>query len=280
MSNRDSLLAGNASAVPAPALLIHLCGMENNGAYRILPAGDTAIVIEFGDSIDRSINSKVLALADRLQQRPIEGLIEYVPTFRSLILHYDPLSLSTPTLKEHVAELLRDLQPKEKSGRTWHLPVCYDAHVAPDLHEVASRTGLSPAQVVEAHSAGTYHVYMLGFLPGMAYMGDLPEVLVLPRLPTPRLKVPAGSLAIATTMTCIIPLETASGWHLIGRSPIPFVHQLSYPEALLAAGDTIKFEPVSLDQYEQLSARAACPSPSVVPWQNDHGPHDTDATRS
>lgn len=237
----------------------------NGGAYRILPAGDTAIVIEFGDSIDRNINSQVLALAHRLNQNSVEGLNECVPTFRSLILHYDPLSISSSSLKAHIVELMRDLQFREMSGRMWHLPVCYDAQVAPDLHEVASRTGLSPVQVIEAHSAVTYHVYMLGFLPGMAYLGDLPAVLVLPRLSTPRLRVPAGSLAMATTMTCIIPLETASGWHLIGRSPIPFLRWRPYPEALLAAGDKINFVPVALDEYEQLSARAASGKLSITP---------------
>ena len=239
----------------------------NDGAYRILPAGDTAIVIEFGECIDRNISSQVVALAQRLNHNPIEGLIEYVPTFRSLILHYDPLSLPTSSLKSRIIDLMRDLQFRMISGRMWHLPVCYDAQVAPDLDEVASRTGLSTAQVVEAHSAVTYHVYMLGFLPGMAYLGDLPAVLVLPRLATPRRRVPAGSLAIATTMTCIIPLETASGWHLIGRSPMSFLQWRSYPEALLAAGDTINFLPVSLNEYEELSARAAVGALSIKPVQ-------------
>lgn len=237
----------------------------DTGAYRILPAGDAAIVVEFGDSIDRNINSQVLALAHRLSQEPVEGLIEYVPTFRSLMLHYDPLTLPASALTTHIVKLMRDLQSRQISGRIWHLPVCYDARVAPDLDQVASRTGLSPAQVVEAHSAVTYHVYMLGFLPGMAYLGDLPAALVLPRLPTPRLKVPAGSLAIATTMTCIIPLETPSGWHLIGRSPISFLRWRPHPEALLAAGDKVNFAPVSLDEYEQLSAQSASGKLNIMP---------------
>lgn len=244
---------------------VHPTAKTDTGAYRILPAGDAAVVIEFGDSIDRNINSQVLALAHRLDQHPIEGLIEYVPTFRSLMLHYDPLSLPTSSLTAHIVELIRDLQFRQVSSRMWRLPVCYDAQLAPDLDEVASRTALSPAQVVEAHSSVTYHVYMLGFLPGMAYLGDLPATLVLPRLPTPRLKVPAGSLAIATTMTCIIPLETASGWHLIGRSPISFLRWRPYPEALLAAGDNVTFVPVSLDEYEQLAARSACGKLDIMP---------------
>lgn len=264
MPERDRLADEQLSAAARPVGR-HFNAAANTGAYRILPAGDTAIVIEFGDSIDRNINSQVLALAHRLNQEPIKGLIEYVPTFRSLMLHYDPLSLPASSLTAHIVKLMRDLQSRQISGRIWHLPVCYDARFAADLDQVASRTGLTPAQVVEAHSAVTYHVYMLGFLPGMAYLGDLPASLVLPRLPTPRLKVPAGSLAIATTMTCIIPLETPSGWHLIGRSPISFLRLQPHPEALLAAGDKVNFAPVSLDEYEQLSAQSASGKLNIVP---------------
>ena len=264
MPERDNPADRRPAAAAHPAV-VQLSPKAETGAYRILPAGDAAIVIEFGDSIDRNLNSQVLALAHRLSQDPIEGLIEYVPTFRSLMLHYDPLVLPTSSLTAHIVKLMSDLQFRQISGRMWHLPVCYDARVAPDLDQVAARTGLSPGQVVEAHSAVTYHVYMLGFLPGMAYLGDLPAALVLPRLLTPRLKVPAGSLAIATTMTCIIPLETPSGWHLIGRSPISFLRWRPHPEALLAAGDKVNFAPVSLDEYEQLSAQSASGKLDIVP---------------
>jgi inhibitor of KinA len=240
-------------------------GHANCDAYRTLPVGDTALVVEFGDSIDRNINAKVLALAQRLSEVRLEGIVEWVPTFRSLLVHYDPDLLSIGSLNTRIAELMQDLQVTERSGRSWRLPVCYDAQLAPDIDEVASRTGLSPAQVVECHSTATYHVYMLGFLPGMAYLGDLPAELVLPRLATPRVRVPAGSLAIATTMTCIIPLETPSGWHLIGRSPVTFLRRQPHIAALLAAGDTIKLMPVSLREFEQLAARAAAGMLHIVP---------------
>lgn len=265
MSDRNRSAEEQQPAGATPKAGAHFDVRPDSGAYRILPAGDTAMVVEFGDSIDRNINSQVLALAHRLDQEPIEGLVEYVPTFRSLILHYDPLALSTSALIARVVELMRNLQFRQISGRMWQLPVCYDGRLAPDLEEVASRTGLSPPQVIEAHSAVTYHVYMLGFLPGMAYLGDLPAALVLPRLPSPRLKVPAGSLAIATTMTCIIPLETPSGWHLIGRSPVSFLQWRPDPEALLAAGDKINFVPVPLDEFEQLSARSAAGKLNIAP---------------
>jgi inhibitor of KinA len=225
--------------------------------YRLLPAGDTALVIEFGDQIDRELNMWVLALDRRLRQAQIEGIVDCVPTFRSLLVHYDPLLLPAATLMARIDDLMPGLQMTEAAGRVWHLPACYDASLAPDLEHVAARIGISPARVIERHSAVTYHVYMLGFLPGQAYMGDLPQELALPRRECPRMRVPAGSLAIATTMTCIFPMETPCGWHLIGRSPVRLWERTLGSEALLAPGDKVTFSPISLREYEDLAARAA-----------------------
>jgi KipI family sensor histidine kinase inhibitor len=224
--------------------------------YRVLPAGDTAVVVEFGEQIDRAVSVAVLALAKRLSDARLEGIVETVPTFRSLMVHYDPLVLSTGSLTERIAELVQGLQTTAQAGRRWRLPACYDAAIAPDLDDVAGRTGLTPAQVVECHSSTTFHVYMIGFMPGMAYLGDVPEVLRLPRRSSPRMKVPAGSLAIATLMSCVYPLETPAGWHLIGRSPVPFLQRHPRPAALLAPGDTVNFLPVSLREYEDLLAKS------------------------
>jgi len=177
-----------------------LVGPEES-EYRVHLAGDTALVVEFGDVIDRRISAKVLALARRLTQLELPGVVECVPTFRSLMVHYDPFELPTTTLCDRIAELAAGLRIREDAGRIWRLPACYDPAISPDLDHVAGHTGLSPSQVVECHSAATYHVYMLGFLPGMAYLGDVAPELQLPRLATPRVKVPAGSLGIATRWT-------------------------------------------------------------------------------
>jgi KipI family sensor histidine kinase inhibitor len=233
--------------------------------YRLLPAGDTALVVEFGDCIDRRISAKVLALAQRVNQAQLDGVLECVPTFRSLMVHYDPIALSTSSLSASIGELMQRLRVREDAGRVWQLPACYDPLIAPDLDQVAARTGLSSAQVVECHSGATYHVYMLGFLPGMAYLGDVPPELELPRLATPRLKVPAGSLGIATTMTCVYPMDTPAGWHLIGRCPVPFLERRPQPMALLAAGDRVTFVPVSLREYEQLAAQSAAGTLRMIP---------------
>lgn len=236
--------------------------------YKVLPAGDTALVVEFGEHIDRQLSTWVLALARRLNETRLNGIVETVPTYRSLIVHYDPLALSEASLTARIVELMRGLKLTAGGGRHWHLPACYDAQIAPDLDDVAARTSHSPDQVVELHSATTYHVYMIGFLPGLAYLGDLPAELALPRRPTPRLKVPAGSLAIATTMTSVYPIENPGGWHLIGRCPVPFWERHPVVRTLLAPGDRVTFSPVSLREYEELVAKAAAGLLRVEPVED------------
>jgi KipI family sensor histidine kinase inhibitor len=229
--------------------------------YRILTAGDTGIVVEFGDSIDRGLNAIVLALARRLDESRLPGLIETIPTFRSLTVFYESAVLSRAALEVHIAAMVRELTTAPKGGRRWHLPVCYDPEMAPDLNDVATRTGLTPAQVVERHSGVTYHVYMLGFLPGLAYMGDVPPELVLPRLVSPRQRIPAGMLGIAMAMSLIMPRETPSGLNLIGRSPVAMWRRSDKSGAgestLLAPGDNVIYQPISLREYEVLAAKAA-----------------------
>lgn len=175
--------------------------------YQIKPAGDTALIIEFGERIDRNTNDAVLALARDLRAAEIGGVIEITPTFRSLAVYYEPLHLSFAELSKSIEQIRLRSNKATAAGRFWRLPVCYDRSLAPDLDAVAVATGLSAEQVTERHSSKTYHVYMLGFLPGQAYLGDLAHELALPRHPTPRPKIPAGTVAVAMTMTCIFPLE-------------------------------------------------------------------------
>lgn len=217
--------------------------------YRILAAGDTALVVEFGESIDREVNGRVLELARHLRALAPAGVSEIVPTFRSLCVTFEPLQQSFAQLAETIAALLHNAGPALGSGRRWHFPVCYDESLAPDLHEVAARTGMPGAQIAVLHSAPTYHAYMLGFLPGQAYLGDLPPALALPRRATPRERIAAGSVCIAMTMTCIFPAETPCGWHVIGRSPVPLWRLDRDAVPLLQPGDCVRFRPVSLRDY-------------------------------
>jgi KipI family sensor histidine kinase inhibitor len=218
--------------------------------YRMKPAGDTTLIVEFGDRIDRIINDQVLTLARAITAAKLDGVSEVAPTFRSLAVHYDPVRQSIGELSRAIETLLAHPKESTPAGRLWRLPVCYDTSLAPDLGDVAAGTGLSASQVIERHSAVTYHVYMLGFLPGQAYLGDLPAELSLPRRPSPRAKVAAGSVAIAMTMTCIFPLETPCGWHLIGTSPVPLWRIGRDATPLLNPGDKVRFDPISLDAYQ------------------------------
>jgi KipI family sensor histidine kinase inhibitor len=224
--------------------------------YRVLSAGDTALVVEFGNRIDRELSTAVLSLARGLDAERIAGIVETVPTFRSLMVHYEPLVLSASALTNLIHEQMQKLTTNEVVGHLWHLPVCYDPRFAIDLDEVANKTALSGSQIVERHSGPVYHVYMLGFLPGQAYMGEVPTELALDRLATPRTKIPAGSLAIAATMSCVFPLETPCGWHIIGRCPIP-LWDSQRACSLLAPADRVLFVPVSAREYETLVTRAA-----------------------
>jgi KipI family sensor histidine kinase inhibitor len=219
---------------------------------RFLSAGDRALVVEFGDRVDRTLSSEVLRLDASLRSSGLPGLVETVPTFRSLMVHYDPLVTSRADLERAIAGLL-DRQSGPREGATlWRVPICYDGEFAPDLAEVAHRTGLAPSDVVALHSAVRYHVYMLGFLPGFPYMGDLPPQLALPRRADPRLRVPAGSVSIATTLTAIYPYESPGGWLLIGVTPIRLFDPARPRPALLAPGDIVRFEPIDLASFAEI----------------------------
>jgi len=219
---------------------------------KFLPCGDTALVVEFGDRIDRGLSDRVLGLDARLRAARLPGVVESVPTFRSLMVHYDPLRTDTEALTAAIRALLAGELASGRARRLWRVPVCYEGELAPDLAEVAERTGLTSDRVVALHTEARYHVYMIGFLPGYPYMGDLAPALVLPRRSDPRTRVPPGSVSIATTMTAIYPVESPGGWHLIGTTPIKiFDHELS-PPALLAPGDAVEFERIDRKAFARI----------------------------
>lgn len=220
---------------------------------RFLSVGDRAVAVEFGDRIDRAVSGAVLRLDAVIRAEPPRGVVETVPTFRSLLVHYDPLTTSRADLEGTIELLLDCTEDEHRTGRLWRIPVCYEGEFAPDLSEVARLTGLPPEAVVALHSGERYHVYMLGFLPGFPYLGDLPVALALPRRADPRVRVPAGSISIATSLTAIYPYESPGGWHLIGATPIRFFDAARMPPALLAAGDTVLFEPIDPASFAAIS---------------------------
>lgn len=225
--------------------------------FTVYDAGDTGLVVDFGDRIDARINHYVLRLANRLDALALAGVAETVPSFRSLLIQYDPCVLSAKSLLAKVEDLLHNADAVPVAGHLWHLPICYDKAVAEDISSLAEQVGLSESSVIEAHSSRTYSIYMLGFLPGQPYLGDLAPELRVSRRANPRLKVPGGSVGVATSLTSIFPLETPCGWHVIGRTPISLWHRSVDRGPLLAPGDQVMFEPVCLERFAVLSAMAA-----------------------
>jgi inhibitor of KinA len=226
-------------------------------SVRFLPSGDTALVVEFGDQVDRELNARVLRLDAALRERDLSGVIETVPTFRSLCIHYDPLRTESAELIHLIESLLGQESLVKREVTLWRIPVCYESEYAPDMTYVAEHTGCDAQRVIALHCARRYHVYMIGFLPGFPYMGDLPLQLHLKRRTDPRVKVPAGSVAIATSLTGIYPLESPGGWHLIGATPIRLFDPTREAPSLFTPGDQVIFYPVSSEQFSRIQSAIA-----------------------
>ncbi|NLE77439.1 MAG: 5-oxoprolinase subunit PxpB [Chloroflexi bacterium] len=213
---------------------------------RLLPAGDSALLVEFADEISQEINDRVHALAQVLETRALAGVVEVVPTYRSVLVHYSPLKLTYGELREDVAALLTE--PAAAAPRTATLveiPVVYGGEYGPDLASVAELHGLSAAEVVRIHSSATYSVYMLGFILGFAYLGGLDQAIATPRLSTPRTLVPAGSVGIAETQTGIYSVAAPGGWQIIGRTPLTLFDVTQIPPTIVQPGDRIRFVPIA-----------------------------------
>ena len=221
---------------------------------RVLVAGDTAVIVEFGDCVDRDLSARVLRLASLVDAARLTGVQETVPTYRSLMVLHDPLTIDTDTLISKLEALLAIAPGAAGETKLWRIPACYAADHAPDLADVARRTGLSEREVVKLHSETVFHVYMLGFVPGFPYMGDLPAALQLPRRTDPRVKVPAGSIAIAAGQTAVYPLESPGGWHLIGATPARLFDQRESQPALLSPGDKVRFDPIDRPAFDAIRA--------------------------
>ena len=238
---------------------------------RLLDAGDAAFTVEFGDSIDPALLAAVQALDAAITRQQaaggLPGLIETMPTFRSLTVFFDPLLTGRRALIDALQPLFDAAEhAPPPAGRHWRLPVCYEGEAGPDLPDIARAIGAGVDEVVALHSGTEVSVYMLGFLPGFPFMGDLPERLRLPRRTQPRVRVPAGSVAIAGGLTAIYPWESPGGWHLLGRCPVPLFDARRADPALLAAGDRVCFEPVAADEYRRLAQAIAAGEIDPARW--------------
>jgi len=191
-----------------------------------------------------------------IEREGIPGILEVIPTYRSILLVYDPMRIRPHEIRRIVSQL--DLATSEATlppPRKVEIPVCYGGEFGPDMEFVASYTGLTVEEVIEIHSAPLYQIYMMGFTPGFPFLGGLPQVLATPRLPTPRVQVPAGSVAIAANQTGIYPIASPGGWRLIGRTPL----RLFFPERaepfLYRPGDFIKFRPITPEEFQEILKR-------------------------
>ena len=223
-----------------------------------LSSGDTALTVQFGTGIDRGLNSRIVALSRSLARAAIPGVAETVPTYRSLLVHYDPLVLTREQLISHLRPLVASApETGDASPDVWSIPVCFDAEFAPDLGFVAGASGLSAEQVVTAMLDTQHHVYMIGFAPGQPYMGDLPARLNIPRRESPVPRVEAGSLVTATGLTIIYPVANPTGWHVVGRTPVQ-IFSLDRDEAILfKPGDRVILRRIDRAEYDELSSRVS-----------------------
>ena len=226
---------------------------------RVLPLGDAALTVEFGSVIEPSIHARVLGFAGALEQLAasgqIVGVVEWVPTFRSVTVYFDPDRMDGDALADKLQALARTSTSLTVAGARWRIPVCFDAGFAPDLDELAAAKGMTRERVVELMTQTVFSVYMLGFQPGFSYLGGLPEVLEMPRLASPRKRVPAGSVAVAQRMCAAYPWDSPGGWRLLGRTPVPLFDAADAERpALLAPGDQVQWQAVDRAAYEALLA--------------------------
>jgi KipI family sensor histidine kinase inhibitor len=227
---------------------------------RFLAAGESALVVELGDAIDPALNVRVLALDRALLESPFEGYIEAVPSYRSLLVFFDPERASAESAEEYLRRLGGDADLAGRgTPRLREVPAVYDGE---DLEDVARRIGVTPSEVVRLHSEREYRVYMVGFTPGFAYMGSTDDRLRLPRRSTPRTRVPAGSVGIAMGQTGIYPSATPGGWNLLGRAEHRGLFDVaSDPPSYFVPGDRVRFVPVgSLPEWRESS-----PTPPARP---------------
>lgn len=228
---------------------------ENNPLF--LPCGDAALSVEFGRHVDARLNALALELDAALCASRPEGLIETVPTYRALMVQFDPLATDHDAIEAAIRALLPDLAGKVKTPRRWRVPVVYGGDFGIDLETLAERRGMSPSMLIDRHAGVVYTVAMLGFTPGFCYLAGLDPTLATPRRTNPRTVTPAGSIAIGGDQANIASIEAPSGWNLIGRTPLRNFMPARDPAFLIDAGDEVVFEPTPAERWADMDAQAA-----------------------
>jgi inhibitor of KinA len=235
---------------------------------RILALGDGALTLELGDRIDPAQNARVMAARDALSALKLEGISDVVPTYRSLTVHFDPLRLDREVLAKQLLQCTHAQAQGSALAIGWRIPVVFGDEFGPDLAQVAEATHRSEAAVIEALCATDLRVFLIGFLPGFPYLGELPAWLRLPRLATPRAAVPANSIAIAGAQAAVYPWQSPGGWHLLGRTPVRLfdLNDTGRP-VLLAPGDWVRFTPIDRDEFQRLAAAIAAREIDAKQWR-------------
>ena len=220
---------------------------------RFLLTGDTSLSVEFGDVINEAINHDIRAYKIALEKAGIPGIVETVPTYRSLMVHYDPSVIPYAQIRMKLEQLLDEMGEIEiPPSPVLEIPVLYGGEMGPDLPFVAENAGMSEEEVVKIHSSAEYLIYMLGFTPGFTYLGGMSEKIAAPRLKAPRVKIPAGSVGIAGTQTGVYPIDSPGGWQLIGRTPVKMYDPERETPILPEAGQYIHFFPVTQEEYDRI----------------------------
>ena len=224
----------------------------------IKPVGDKGLLVEFENKVAPEINDKVHSLYDEIKLEDIEGVLECIPTYRSLLINYDPLEVDFSQLKGSVSQLVRKVEEKDLDSlehRVVILPTVYGGEFGPDLDDVCDINNLTQEEVVDIHSCRKYRVYMMGFTPGFPYLGGMSERISTPRLESPRKTIPAGSVGIGGDQTGVYPIDSPGGWRLIGRTPVDLYNPDENPPVAFKPGDMVEFVPVDEDDFERISEK-------------------------
>ena len=221
---------------------------------KILPAGESCLFVEFGDIVSRELNARVTALKAALEAAPLPGVTELVPTYRSLAVNFDPLTVDLAALKARLKDEAAALGECEaQNGVTVRVPACFGGEYGPDLADVAAHCGLDEDEVVRRYCASPLYCYMNGFTPGFPYLGGMDESLTTPRLTSPRTAIPAGSVAIGGAQAGAYSLASPGGWRIIGRVPFPLYDAGRDPSTVIRAGMNVRFYPVSRERFDEIA---------------------------